>query len=301
MERVVVPDFVVEQIMETVGSRRPESGGALLGLRDSKIITGFIFDPHALTGNAVFHNSGELIAAIHEAESATPQQFMGILHSHPRGVSVPSGQDRSEIAVALRENPSMPIFFSPILTFDATAPLEPHELAVKNARISVYGSHRASNGVELRPTHPVVAPFAASIRAVTDRFTKLTLTASEDTHVFVTHIDAHGQRFRLTLPLEYPTAPPIIVDEAGHQVPVLWRTDLPASQRLAYALSQFTQATQKPPPVVAPPYMPNPAASPKPDTSTTAWDNLHARLSAPDRWDQTYPRHSYAPASGQSP
>lgn len=279
MERVTIPDFVVDQIMGTVGSRPPESGGALLGLRHAKIITGFLFDPHAVTGSAVYRNSSELIAAIGDAETTTPQQFMGILHSHPRGVSSPSGQDRSEIAVALRANPGMSVYFSPIVTFDGTGPLQGHELAVGNAQISVYGSHRMTDGVELRPTHPVVAPFAASIRAITNHYTPLTLHAIDGTHAFITEIEAHGQRFRLTLPLEYPTAPPIIVDDAGRQVPVLWRTDVSAHERLAFALGKFKQAMKEPPPERPPVSTPtpNPAAPVQPGSSNGSWMNLHAR------------------------
>lgn len=284
MEKVTIPDFVVEKIISTVGSRPPESGGALLGLRHTKIITGFLFDINARTGNAVFHNSSELIEAINDAETTTPQQFMGILHSHPRGMSVPSGQDQFEIEVALKANPSMPVYYSPILTFGGDAPLQSHELAVGDAKISVYGSHRMIDCVELRPTHPVVAPFAASIRAISDRFTPPKVIAIDGTHAFLTHIEAYEQRYRLTIPLDYPTSPPIIVNEAGHQVPVLWRTDVPAHDRLAFALSQFHKAMRTPTPGSKPtatpthdPSTPAPTTPTELTSSDVTWKDLHAR------------------------
>lgn len=164
MREFRIADIVLEDVVATVGSRPAESGGALLGSRDDVSVTRFIFDPDAVTGQSVYHNSDKLLKVIRAAEESGPERFLGILHSHPRSVTRPSGQDLSEFRWFLEENPDADCYISPIVTFDVRSPLDPHELVLGGARFSFYVSRWTRDGVVTEPSRPVVLPVGSAAR-----------------------------------------------------------------------------------------------------------------------------------------
>ena len=85
-------DDVAAEIAATIGSRKPETGGALFGPKNSNLISMIAFDEAAHTTSVSYTPSKELIASIPEIEAAEGVEFKGIIHSHPRGVTQPSGR-----------------------------------------------------------------------------------------------------------------------------------------------------------------------------------------------------------------
>src|ERR1700759_4481648 len=92
---VRVADFVLDAIAARIGAVGPEQGGALVGLPGLDYVPGFIHDADAATTGTRYQNTDWLIAAIGAREAATAARFKGIVHSHPRGMPVPSGQDQA--------------------------------------------------------------------------------------------------------------------------------------------------------------------------------------------------------------
>ena len=113
---------VIEQIKNTVGQRQPETGGALGGNRNSGEITEYFFDEGAYVSGVEYRPNRDAVnTAIRNWPSA---DFVGIVHSHPRGVPFPSGMDISS-AISLFSNPgndNLRYSAIPIVQSSATGP-----------------------------------------------------------------------------------------------------------------------------------------------------------------------------------
>lgn len=246
MRTLRIVDEVVEAIAATVGSRPPESGGGLLGVPDERLVTRFLFDPTARTGASVYHNSEELIQEIAKAEQETSQRFVGILHSHPRSLARPSGQDRFEFATALAANPDLPLYVSPIVTFDDATPLSSHELMVGNARVSFFATARGTEGPQLERIRPRVLPAAQSLRAVDESHTPIEVADVHDTVMLVSRVVFRTRQLTVLMPLEFPVTPPLVIAD-GTTLPLKWSLDVAPGDRLVRALDAAIPVDERDP------------------------------------------------------
>jgi molybdopterin/thiamine biosynthesis adenylyltransferase len=110
-------DTFLDQVANSVGLLPVETGGAILGDYTSGVVTRFIFDAHAETTAASYTPSRRLGEVVNQAEHESRLQFKGIVHSHPGNFDVPSGPDAAAFLQGLTENPELPRFLAPIVTF----------------------------------------------------------------------------------------------------------------------------------------------------------------------------------------
>ncbi len=232
---VRVADFVLDAIAARIGAVEPEQGGALLGLPGLDYVTEFIHDAGAATTGTRYQNTDALIGAIGAREAATAARFKGIVHSHPRAMPVPSGQDQSEYAESLRLNPQLARYLAPIVTHDVDTPLAGHEVRLGPARISFYGSSRAPGGMTLTPLRPVVVPVTRMLRRAGVRPAGDPAAIEvEGTTLLATHAELPGiGPATLLFGADFPATAPIVLPERGGPLALTWDLGAPAVERLA--------------------------------------------------------------------
>lgn len=115
MKGTTVTDLVYEQIRASIASHAPERGGALYGPRDVPFVTHFEFDAEGATTAVSYVPSSRLIANVPRIERDTGLEFKGVVHSHPRGVTRPSGGDERTVATFFRLNPHFAALELPIV------------------------------------------------------------------------------------------------------------------------------------------------------------------------------------------
>ena len=104
------------QIMCTIGTRRPETGGILLGPVGSNDITDFYFDSTALCSGATYTPDHiTLRRKMKEIWLPAGLDMKGVVHSHPGGFDRLSGGDLLYIRRLLERNPDMDLFAAPIV------------------------------------------------------------------------------------------------------------------------------------------------------------------------------------------
>lgn len=239
MPSVRIIDLVIDQIASRLGAVPPEQGGALLGTPDGDTITAFIHDADAATTGVVYHNTDWLISEIERIEQHTAARFKGIVHSHPLGMPVPSGQDRSEYALSLRMNAALPRYLAPIVTHDTTTPPGGHELILGPARISFFGMALREGEPVLKPLHPRVVPLMRMLR-------RAGITVDADPAL----VELNGVRLLATdarIPglgaasmlfgADFPATAPIVVPHGGTRpVAMTWDLGVPTLGRLDKAI-----------------------------------------------------------------
>jgi hypothetical protein len=76
-----------KEIKRTVGSQKPETGGVLLGYRKDFIVQKFFFDHHGKNTSSGYDPNVEFVNKIVKREwEQNKLEFLGFIHSHPRGV-----------------------------------------------------------------------------------------------------------------------------------------------------------------------------------------------------------------------
>lgn len=91
-ERITILRSAYDAILQTVGSRLPESGGILLGSREDFVVQKFVFDSSGSTSSAAYDPDIASINRIIKDEwKQNRLALLGFIHSHPRGVSRLSG------------------------------------------------------------------------------------------------------------------------------------------------------------------------------------------------------------------
>jgi proteasome lid subunit RPN8/RPN11 len=104
------------QIMSTVGAKRPETGGILLGPTGSNDITDFYFDSTAdCTGGTYTPDHVTLRKKMKEIWLPAGLDMKGFVHSHPGGFDRLSGGDLIYIRRLLQSNPEMSVFIAPVV------------------------------------------------------------------------------------------------------------------------------------------------------------------------------------------
>lgn len=111
-----------DAILASIGSQRPEQGGAL-GMNADNVITHFYFDKEASVSGGSYSPANHQITEVIRAWEADEIHFCGIIHSHPGTCGIPSGDD---IEYADRILTAMPqttggIMHLPILIVDLAA------------------------------------------------------------------------------------------------------------------------------------------------------------------------------------
>lgn len=87
-EKFVIIESAYKEILQTIGKKKPESGGILLGFREDYIIRKFVFDPTGSMSNAAYDPDVDYINKVIKNEWEEHQlELLGFVHSHPRGIS----------------------------------------------------------------------------------------------------------------------------------------------------------------------------------------------------------------------
>jgi hypothetical protein len=110
------------QILDTVGRRRPESGGILLGSRNDYVVQKFVFDAGGSMSSAAYDPDVVFInRTIKKEWNDNGLAFLGFIHSHPRGVSRLSGDwgnntgDVGYMRAIFKAIPALKKFLVPIM------------------------------------------------------------------------------------------------------------------------------------------------------------------------------------------
>ncbi|WP_319591937.1 ThiF family adenylyltransferase [uncultured Draconibacterium sp.] len=111
-----------EQIKNTVGTYKAESGGILLGSREDNIIQKFVFDEKGVTGSVNYDPDVTFLNKIIKEEwENNSLELIGFAHSHPHGISRLSGDwggnigDIAYIKAMFNAIPDLEKFLVPIV------------------------------------------------------------------------------------------------------------------------------------------------------------------------------------------
>jgi len=105
------------QIMEELTRREPEAGGLLLGPIDDELITHYIPDENAIATGASFTLDAPGLNRILRKFRECGMNGKGLVHSHPRGCTQPSGGDLAYVrkSLANEKNQTALKFMLPIV------------------------------------------------------------------------------------------------------------------------------------------------------------------------------------------
>jgi proteasome lid subunit RPN8/RPN11 len=122
---------VYEEIKRTIGTFPAETGGLLLGSVEDFKVTEFIFDSAAYKRQrweAVWFPHTESLNKHVDLMEKRGLAFLGVVHSHPRGVIRPSGPDKwaAWSNMTSENNPHLNAYLLPIVQSDADGHFEIH-------------------------------------------------------------------------------------------------------------------------------------------------------------------------------
>ncbi|GAA0413133.1 hypothetical protein Acor_11330 [Acrocarpospora corrugata] len=246
---VRVADYALDGIAATLGAVTPEQGGALLGIPGSDTVTQFVHDRSADVTSVRYHNTDWLIQEINQVERRTAARFKGIIHSHPRGMPYPSGQDRSEFARSLELNTALTRYLAPIVTHDVTTALDGHELVLDGCRMSFFGASQSESGLRLTPMRPVVLPVRRALtRAGFTAVDEPALITVGDSAMLGTTGEIGGLGLvTILFGADYPaTAPLVFLGESG-PIPLDWELGVPGEDRLERVVGRLRSRPAKVP------------------------------------------------------
>jgi len=107
---------VINDAMNSICSRSPESGGILLGPVGTNEITEFYFDQGGRCSGATYSpDHVGLMRKMKEEWLPAGIDMKGFVHSHPGRMDWLTGGDLSYISRLLDKNPKMELFFAPIV------------------------------------------------------------------------------------------------------------------------------------------------------------------------------------------
>lgn len=185
---MVITDLVYSDIRRLIAEHPPERGGALYGVRGYPLVTHFELDFEGETSSVSYKPSRALVDSVQRVERDTGLQFKGIIHSHPYGLSRPSGPDEQAVASFFQLNPHLSTMSLPIV-----------QQVDQSGRDAVFIHwYRADRGANSQ--RPVTWPFSGAARSP-----GVSITAEEfhvlplNTHVGVVLEKLKGLEFRLRL------------------------------------------------------------------------------------------------------
>ena len=134
---VQISRSALDAIIENIGSKRPETGGMLIGPIGGDKITHFVFDEEASVSSITYSPSFEELSVLCDIAAEKGYTLKGFCHSHPCGCSQPSYGDMEYVRKFFRENEKLEKFYMPILT-GAPIGFEDLKRAVKNDNYSKF-------------------------------------------------------------------------------------------------------------------------------------------------------------------
>ncbi|MBP6301873.1 MAG: ThiF family adenylyltransferase [Bacteroidia bacterium] len=121
-ESFVILESAYQEVLRTVGSRHPESGGILLGSREDYVIQKFVFDAGGSMSHAAYDpDTNFLNKTIKKEWEENKLALLGFIHSHPRGIDRLSGDwgnntgDIGYLKGIFRAIPALQKFLVPIM------------------------------------------------------------------------------------------------------------------------------------------------------------------------------------------
>ena len=122
MEKFIITESAYNEILFTVGTRKPESGGILLGSRNDYIVKKFVFDATGTFTDKGYDPDTKFLNIIIANEwRENNLQLLGFLHSHPRGIARLSGDfgnnigDIGYIRAIFKATPALQKLLTPIM------------------------------------------------------------------------------------------------------------------------------------------------------------------------------------------
>lgn len=236
---ITVTDTCLRDIEDTVGTRPPESGGALMGPRHSTLVTKFIFDMYADTTGASYVPSRQLDQQVKELERDNPNLVLkGILHSHPGGMNRPSTTDEVSFNDYLAANPNMEFFAAIICTFRGIEAAF-NELLLGQMRISFFTATRSMQRANVRPTRPRIQPIGLleqEVQAKGGKTQALGEAALGEVGCLSFEVIKSGLPIAsISLPETFPESAPVVYTISGREVEpasVRWDAMTPTRERL---------------------------------------------------------------------
>lgn len=114
-KQVNITRQVFEKIINTIGSKLPESGG-MLGTSDGEVIDTYVFDENALTDSSEYNPNIESLNHIIEKEWAERGIILiGMIHSHPQLIIKPSSADLQYARNIIQSFEGMKYLYIPIV------------------------------------------------------------------------------------------------------------------------------------------------------------------------------------------
>jgi len=166
---IEVLDTVVDELWNKIGLFPPERGGFLLGSyqQNKCVIEHFIHDSEASTSGCIFTPSPEATELVQHACQHSGLSFLGVIHSHPAGLDVPSGGDISAIASVLNHNGQMPFVLAPIISSRFNnSQLDQHEMLFPQSqqiKLSFYAKRRNAPTLQLPQITRAKSNFSFSV------------------------------------------------------------------------------------------------------------------------------------------
>lgn len=224
LPRVRISDSFVLAVAERLAVHRPERGGAILGFGGTAHL--LVEDDFGDYGAAHWDISEELSEAVGALELRGRGQLLGTVHTHPSGVSDPSGQDLRTMANAMRLNPHLDQLLICVVTEGRPRPTD---LAIPGGhRMSVHVVKRAECELEFLRAQPILVP----LREV---LTGIDLSVVETISV----TDTRNNKLDGVAPIvttgrqEYLVAPIPATDDAWLMPPCLPGQNRPSAPRTA--------------------------------------------------------------------
>jgi hypothetical protein len=110
------------EILKTIGSKKSETGGILLGNREDFVVQKFVFDPYGSTSSCGYDPDVNYINKVIKEEWENNQlALLGFIHSHPRGYDRLSGDygnntgDLGYLRAIFKAIPALDKFLVPIV------------------------------------------------------------------------------------------------------------------------------------------------------------------------------------------
>jgi len=143
---VIFSEEVLDDICSCICEKPPEEGGFLFSREDDMTVVKFVWDTAGGTTRTSYYPSRNASRIINDTENGSRNSkqlltFSGVVHSHPRTMSYPSGPDCEAMESLLSLNTNLPFVIAPIVTHGnySHTELYPHELQLRNlGKISCY-------------------------------------------------------------------------------------------------------------------------------------------------------------------
>jgi hypothetical protein len=102
IRRLMMTTSVHGEILERLGTREPEAGGALVGPRNHPIVTHFLFDEGAAVSSTTYTPDHATLNASLPRFREVNLEMKGLVHSHPAGAVLPSPRDVAYVRLAFK-------------------------------------------------------------------------------------------------------------------------------------------------------------------------------------------------------